>query len=189
MAFMFKSDKSKIDLDDTSNDNEFWNKVYPVGSIYMSVNNANPNDLFGGSWEQIQGQFLLASSGSYALGTTGGEATHTLTAAEMPSHNHTYDKANANTGSTTLTTDQIPSHRHTYTMDATNMTVNVVAGTGANVVAALSEYNYYTGYTGGGKSHSHTISSTSTNTGSKGSGNAHNNMPPYLVVNVWKRTA
>lgn len=33
--------------------------AYPVGSIYMSVNSTNPDELFGGTWEQIQGRFLL----------------------------------------------------------------------------------------------------------------------------------
>ena len=33
--------------------------AYPVGSIYMSVNSTNPGELFGGTWEQIQGRFLL----------------------------------------------------------------------------------------------------------------------------------
>lgn len=33
--------------------------AYPVGSIYMSVNSTNSGELFGGTWEQIQGRFLL----------------------------------------------------------------------------------------------------------------------------------
>ena len=61
---------------------------YPVGSIYMSVNNTSPARLFGGSWEQIKDVFLLAAGDTYSAGSTGGEATHTLTVDEMPSHNH-----------------------------------------------------------------------------------------------------
>ena len=64
------------------------NKVYPIGSIYMSVNSTNPSELFGGEWERIQDRFLLASGTTYTNGTTGGEATHTLTVNEMPSHRH-----------------------------------------------------------------------------------------------------
>ena len=48
--------------------------VYPIGSIYMSVNPTDPSTLFGGSWEQIQDRFLLASGSSYGAGTTGGSA-------------------------------------------------------------------------------------------------------------------
>lgn len=64
------------------------NFVYPVGSIYMSANNVSPQTFLGGTWQQIQGQFLLAASGSYPAGSTGGEAQHTLTVDEIPSHQH-----------------------------------------------------------------------------------------------------
>lgn len=61
---------------------------YPVGSIYMSVNNTNPEILFGGKWEQIKDKFLLSAGNTYSAGSTGGEATHTLTWNEMPRHQH-----------------------------------------------------------------------------------------------------
>lgn len=77
--------------------------IYPVGSIYMSVNNVSPSTLFGGTWEAIQDRFLLAAGESYSGGTTGGSAkhtpsgtlsggavgNHTLTVAETPAHTHT----------------------------------------------------------------------------------------------------
>lgn len=61
---------------------------YPVGSIFLAVNNINPSSFFGGTWEQIKDRFLLCAGSTYKAGNTGGEATHTLTVAEMPSHNH-----------------------------------------------------------------------------------------------------
>jgi hypothetical protein len=61
---------------------------YPVGSIFLAVNNINPSSFFGGTWEQIKDRFLLCAGSIYKAGNTGGEATHTLTVAEMPSHNH-----------------------------------------------------------------------------------------------------
>ena len=64
------------------------NKLYPVGSIYMSVNATNPAELFGGTWERLKDRFLLAAGDAYAAGSTGGEAQHTLTVNEMPSHTH-----------------------------------------------------------------------------------------------------
>lgn len=70
--------------------------IYPVGSIYMSVNEINPNTLFGGTWEQIKDKFLLASGEVYKNGTTGGEANHTLTIEEMPSHSHNFTSGTAN---------------------------------------------------------------------------------------------
>lgn len=61
---------------------------YPVGSIYLSVNDTSPAELFGGTWEQLKDRFLLAAGDTYAAGSTGGEAQHTLTEQEMPSHAH-----------------------------------------------------------------------------------------------------
>ena len=58
--------------------------IYPVGSIYMSVNSANPETLFGGTWQQIKDRFLLSAGDTYAAGNTGGSAKATL-----PSHTHT----------------------------------------------------------------------------------------------------
>lgn len=63
-------------------------KIYPVGSIYMSVNNTSPENLFGGTWEKLENCFLLAASEIYPVGKTGGESEHTLTYEEMPSHAH-----------------------------------------------------------------------------------------------------
>lgn len=56
----------------------------------MSVNDTDPSLLFGGTWEQIQGRFLLAASEEYSAGSTGGETEHLLTVAEMPSHSHSF---------------------------------------------------------------------------------------------------
>ena len=121
---------------------------YPVGSIYMSVNATNPKDLFGGTWEQIKGRFLLGMSSSYPAGSQGGEATHTLTANEMPQHTHQY---------------------------IDYWTVAAASGTGRQAVKFNN--NNYSSESGG------------LSTRSSGSGQAHNNMPPYLAVYIWKRTA
>lgn len=58
--------------------------AYPVGSIYMSVNSTNPGELFGGTWEQIQGRFLLGQGSGYSVGAMGGEANHALSVSELP---------------------------------------------------------------------------------------------------------
>ena len=75
------------------------NLVYPVGSIYMSVNNVSPATFIGGTWEQLKDRFLLGAGSSYSAGSTGGAATHTLTTAQMPSHTHTTDSQGAHTHS------------------------------------------------------------------------------------------
>lgn len=79
----------------TSSINNMLNSVYPVGSIYMSVNNTNPSTIFGGTW-------VAWGSGKVPVGVntsetefntvekTGGEKTHELTTNEMPEHSHSY---------------------------------------------------------------------------------------------------
>lgn len=66
------------------------NKTHPVKSIYMSTDPTSPEELFGGTWVQIKDCFLLTAGDIYVAGSTGGEAEHTLTLAEGPSHVH-YD--------------------------------------------------------------------------------------------------
>lgn len=68
--------------------NAYFLKVYPVGAFYFSASSDNPATLFGGTWTQIKDTFILAAGTKYKAGTTGGEATHTLTAQEMPNHCH-----------------------------------------------------------------------------------------------------
>ncbi len=54
----------------------FLDKVYPIGSIYLSVAGTNPGTLFGGTWTQIKDRFLLAAGNTYANGSTGGATQH-----------------------------------------------------------------------------------------------------------------
>lgn len=125
--------------------------VYPVGSIYMNVNSTNPGTLFGGTWEQIQGKFLLGMSSSYPAGSSsGGEAKHTLTVSEMPNHKHV-----AFYGITGAVDDYLGGSPEDY---------------------GLRRASYGSG-------------SSTYETSSNGGGAAHNNMPPYLSVYIWKRTA
>lgn len=64
--------------------------IFPVGFIVQLTTDTDPAEYFGGKWQRIKGRFLLAADEeTYPAGTTGGEAEHTLTIAEMPSHDHT----------------------------------------------------------------------------------------------------
>lgn len=65
-----------------------WDKIYPVGSVYISTAGVNPATLFGGVWEQISGKFLLASSEDRPAGESGGAEEHWLTEEQMPTHKH-----------------------------------------------------------------------------------------------------
>ena len=79
---------------------DLYDAIYPVGSIYMSVNSTSPATLFGGTWTQLKDRFLLGVGDTYTtVENTGGAASqnytpagtvgsHTLTTAEIPSHTH-----------------------------------------------------------------------------------------------------
>ena len=68
----------------------YWKTLYPVGSIYISTNaNFNPQTSWGGTWvKTANGRCLIGANSTYPLGSTGGEAEHTLTDSEMPIHRH-----------------------------------------------------------------------------------------------------
>lgn len=125
--------------------------AHPVGSIYQSVNNVSPVNLFGGTWERLKDVFLLAAGDTYAAGTTGGEAEHSLTVVEMPRHSHTIKNPLPEGGTVKF---------GAYPGD-TNY--------GLTKRANVDDYGLVTNLEGGGE--------------------AHNNMPPYIVVYTWKRTA
>lgn len=78
------SSQQKYYMNNTVN----FDSIYPIGAIYMSVNPANPQVLFGGKWEPIKDRFLLSAGDEYFAGSIGGEKQHQLTIDEMPSHTH-----------------------------------------------------------------------------------------------------
>lgn len=75
---------------------------YPVGTMYYTENDDfNPATQWGGTWEEIEGKFVLGcdSSDRVTSGLTGGEEKHTLTVDEIPSHKHNFTKWAQGTGS------------------------------------------------------------------------------------------
>lgn len=146
------------------------NKVYPVGSIYMSVLSTNPAELFGiGTWEAMPaGRVLLAQGQSdwgtnYAAGSTGGEHQHQLTVGEMPAHNHTG------------WTDTQGLHQHSVAEYAgqSEWIHHLESETNSGLAGSLTSAN---------GAHAHNIGINVT-----GGNQAHNNLQPYLVVYMWKR--
>ena len=133
--------------------------VYPVGAIYLSTVGADPGTLFGfGTWERLKDVFLLAAGDTYAAGATGGEAAHTLTVDEIPSHAHGL-RANTSWGdSETL---------GAWAQYVNSGTLSDLGSSGGTITT--SYYHDVARPTGGGA--------------------AHNNMPPYLAVYTWRRTA
>ena len=136
---------------------DILNTVYPVGSIYMSVNSTSPESFIGGTWVALQDRFLIGAGNSYANGATGGEESHTLTVEEMPSHDHGVRE-------------------------------------GGNVLAlhtndSPADIIYEHGFSGVPNGWWSLTSKNETSIAPTGGGTAHNNLPPYLAVYMWKRTA
>lgn len=167
-----QSDKLIAKLDNTGvktygdsfkiNDKNIFDMIYPVGSIYISVNNVNPSVLFGGTWEQIQDRFLLGAGSTYSAGSMGGEAQHTLTQSEIPN----YPIGNL--------PEIVPGNHGNWANEgivASNLgevspTKPGIKSNG-NDITSGTQYSYMIYSNGGGK--------------------PHNNMPPYLAVYIWKR--
>ena len=161
-----QDNNSYIFIDESENPVNIVDIVYPIGSIYMNLNNVSPSVLFGGEWASINGRFLIGtgapelnddstSPGSYnfAADSKGGESSHALTINELAAHYHN----------------------------------GYVLGLGGSTVApayfcSLNQSAYTYNYAGT-TPNAETVAMTSRN----GSGVPHNNMPPYLAVYMWKR--
>ena len=149
--------------------------VYPVGSIYMSVNTVSPSVLFGfGVWEKIEDKFLLGSGTTYANGSTGGSADSVVV-----SHNHTQNSHTHNA---------LSNRRFVVVGDGANWGYSGKIKIRTDGSGTAYYYPHSTTDAGGIMEHTETAEASPTinSTGEDGTGK---NMPPYLVVNIWKRTA
>lgn len=190
-------------------------KLYPIGSVYISFNSADPSTLFGGVWQRLKDTFLLANGDTYAANTTGGSATKTITVNNLPAHNHTVNSSGSHTHSATTSTNGNHTHgagtlntKGTFPTDvvsnegysgafvnAGSIYVSHSAGerdTTANKVD-FSASRSWTGATAAAGNHSHTVSVSGGNhthtTNNTGGGTPINIIPPYTTVYAWRRTA
>lgn len=106
ISFPAKSGTLALTSDLLTN-NKLLNLIYPVGSIYMSVNNVSPASFLGGTWEALKDRFLVGAGNSYSVNSTGGSTTssYTLTSSNIPAHSHAYSVS----GSTSAKTVYVPS--------------------------------------------------------------------------------
>lgn len=145
-----------------SEQSQLLQRVYPIGSFYVTESTANPTTLFGfGKWEKIEDRFLIGTSKDMPIKSKGGSATHAhgqrdgrngnLAAAIGATNNNTnvigYKAAN----DTSLT--------------AVGNATYVVAGTGTG----FTGWNHFTAVVG-------QTAEAST-------------LPPYYAVNIWRRVA
>ena len=172
-------------------------QAYPVGSIYMSVVETNPAELFGGTWEAMPGRVLIGAGVSdfdinYVAGTTGGSRSRTLTSSNIPKHTHTveiketaathnhrngvYDEGPEGNGPLSTNYGAIKMYP--------TATQHVMAADSSSFGTYTQLYMGYTSATSAVHTHDVTV-------GYYGAKNPTeiSVMQPYLVVYMWKRTA
>lgn len=170
--------------------------IYPVGSIYISMNSTNPSTLFGGTWEAFgQGRVLIGAgtgddgntSLSFPAGFTGGEYKHYLIKSEMPDHNHSFSGTTAANNRThthsyikvtsvkghALTIAEIPSHGHGYKLAYGGNDPVKGFNYGNTYAGTFNDSDQFIQNNGGGGSHSHGLNTSSTNSGSESQNHTH----------------
>ena len=147
-----------------------YNIVYPVGSIYMSTVDESPASFIGGSWVRIKDKFILGAGDTYAVGDEGGSAMVTLTSGQLPKHSHVVGVINETTNVF-----------HSGYMRADGGLDNGVAITANSYWTDTTIPDGFRGRLVANDNNSDDMSDTR--------GLAHDNMPPYLTVYIWQRTA
>ena len=137
------------------------NCPFPIG--FGGFFQTNPNTIYSGtSWAQKKDVFILAAGDTYSAGSTGGEAQHILTEAELPKVSGVIS----------------------FMSNGNNQGI-VSASETTGVFSALQmssgEFvpNSRTDGTDGARSVKFNL----------GANNPHNNMPPYYTMPFWIRTA
>lgn len=142
--------------------------------FWASNDSTSPASFIGGTWERVEGEFIMGASSAYPVGTTGGSATHTQTTAEMPSHSHSGSTGSAGSHSHSASTDSAGWHSHSgttdwagsHTHDATINSNGSSTGGSSGLVSSSSRYGsgYYdaTITTKSAGSHTHSFSTNST---------------------------
>lgn len=158
-----------------------FDKIYPVGSIYMSVNSTNPSNLFGGTWDSWgAGRVPVGVSSTDTSFNTveklGGVKTNNINHTHtIASHTHGGSAlaVTGNTGSTVLTTEQMPMHKHLTGTDPNyhswrwgdsntdtlyaNASVFLGKHTTGNYLYTRQGVDIETNNIGGSKGHTHTL--------------------------------
>lgn len=141
-------------------------EAHPIGSYYISDDNTPPQDIFGGEWIRIEGRFLFGRStnptANQNVGDVGGEYSHTLTSEELPTHNH---------------------RGMFWNFLANGWQVDLNVGT---IGYGLQWKGVGGSLTEGGGLGDKNGNLMTANTGDS---QPHNNMPPYIMTNIFKRIA
>ncbi|EAX79523.1 tail fiber protein, putative, partial [Trichomonas vaginalis G3] len=157
-----KADKTELQTLKT----EILQTVYPIGSIYTSMNSTRPEVVLGfGTWTQIVDRFLYCANSSKETG-----GSKTISGANLPAHSHYID----------LTTSEAGWHKHRF-WDWSAMKKGKGYDVKDDVQFAI---NCFWGNTQGGGNHTHFVSGYTQTTGQ-----SKDYMPPYMTVYAWYRNA
>lgn len=171
------------------------NFCYPVGSLYWSSNSTDPSTLFGGTWTPIKDCFVWAKGNNDTVNATGGSKTVTLTEQQIPSHTHTFTGSAVTSGGMSANTSH--SHNLIAIINGGSRKQDVGAGSptaqqsGEKHCMSVTDNRWHYQYTTSNSvsiAHTHSVTASGTNS-STGGGQAHDNMPPYIVKYCWERTA
>lgn len=182
--------------------------AYPVGAIYLSMSATSPQALFGGTWAKLEGRFLMCSDSSHAAGTTGGSndavvVSHTHSGESDTDGSHTHSISGGGHSHSGSTSSE-GRHNHSagsqafmtssgrfgygsgsFSAPAPSSTINVTENAGSHshsVTVNTSSSHSHTMTSAGGHYHNLTIDSA-------GQSGTNKNMPKYITVNAWQRTA
>lgn len=164
--------------------------------FWASNDPTSPASFIGGTWERIEGEFIMGASSAYPVGTTGGSATHTQTVAEMPSHGHSGSTGSAGSHSHSAWTGGAGGHSHTVSAAVTQKhevgamgvggadgsgTYGYTFSSGTATTSWVGDHTHGVGMNEAG-AHTHTVS-----IGSTGSGQAMSVLNPYYALYIWAR--
>lgn len=195
-------------IEEAQNSRNLLNKMYPVGSIYITNTNTNPSSTLGGTWQAYaQGRTLVGVDGSSykSSGLTGGKAIKSITTSNMAAHTHNASisgKVTSTFKGTSTATSSNGSHNHTISANTSDTEAKGYTlydsgvGFSGRVITMTSPKTSSSSSKG---SHTHTLTpsgtvtstfkGTTSNTTSTGSGSSVNFQNPYITVYIWKRTA
>lgn len=146
---------------------EIMLEIYPVGSIYTSIDSTSPASLFGGTWEQFRDRVLVGAGLSFSAGDIGGSFAPTVSP-----HTHSIEGI-------TLGSKGSGAIRLELQSDG-NAVIYKESGAAWSSSTSASKWSI---------AHGANIGIGSTKTTSAGSDNGFGNMPPYLAVYMWKRVS
>lgn len=160
--------------------------------FWASNDPTSPASFIGGTWERVEGEFIMGASSAYPVGTTGGSATHTQTTAEMPSHSHSGSTGSAGSHSHSGNTGGAGGHNHTvsamtaiakysFASSDENKSAGQYGKAGTPTTSWVGDHTHTVSISSAG-AHTHTVS-----IGSTGSGQAMDILNPYYAVYIWVR--